>query len=73
MIGVLLMGIKPSRSNQLMVEGDESAFTKGFLERIIKHLLVFLALNVIFIGQLEKDIGLRQLTNKYHIRCEEDQ
>ena len=42
----------------------------------IKHLLAFLAPNVIFIGQLDKDIGRRaslQLTNKYNIRCEEDQ
>ena len=28
------------------------------LEGIIKHLLVFLAPNIIFIGQLEKDIRL---------------
>ena len=47
----------------------------------IKHLLVFLAPDIIFIGQLEKDIGdaqaesniFLQLTNKYHIKCEEDQ
>ena len=32
-IGVLLMGIKPSRSSQLMVESDPSAFAKGLLGR----------------------------------------
>ena len=31
--GVLLMGIKPSNSNQLMVESDEFAFAKGLLGR----------------------------------------
>ena len=34
-------------------------------EEIIKHLLVFLALNIIVIGQLEKDIRLRLLVTKY--------
>ena len=30
---MLLMGLKPSCSNQLMVESDGSAFTKGQLAR----------------------------------------
>ena len=46
-----------------------------------KHLLVFLATNIIFIGQMEKDIGrgvsrvqyLSTATNKYDIRLEVDQ
>ena len=45
-----------------------------------KHLLVFLAPNIIFIGQLEKDIGrcvsgVQYLSpaDQYHISCEEDQ
>ena len=41
--------IKPSRSNQLIVEGDGSAFAKDCLEGIINHLLVLLALSIIFI------------------------
>ena len=54
--GVLLIGIKPSRSNQWMVESDGSPLLKDCLEEIIKHLLVFIAPNIIFTGQLEKDI-----------------
>ena len=44
---------------QKPVDSDGSAFVKGFnyLEGIIKHLLVFLAPNIICIGQLEKDIA----------------
>ena len=56
------MGIKPSRSNKLMAEVMSRHLLKDCLEGIIKHLLVFLAPDIIFIGQLEKDI-----------RCEEDQ
>ena len=58
-MSVLLMGIKPSCSNLLMVESDGLLLLKDCLEGIVKHLLVFLASNIIFIGQLEKDIGLR--------------
>ena len=59
------MGIKPSRSNQLMVESDGSAFAKDFLEGILKHLLVVLGPNIIFIGQLEKDIVLHLCIAQY--------
>ena len=38
---------------------------KNCLEGIIKHLLVFLAPNIIFIGQLNKDIGLRLRVAQY--------
>ena len=38
---------------------------KGCLEGIIKHLLVFLAPNIIFTGQLKKDIGLRFRVAQY--------
>ena len=41
--------LKPRGSNQLMIEGDGSAFAKDCLERIINHLLVLLAPNIIFI------------------------
>ena len=44
--------------NWLMVESNGSAFAKGCLEGIIRHLLAFLAHNIIFIGQLEEDIEL---------------
>ena len=36
-----------------------------------KHSLVFFALNIIPIGQMNKDFF--QLTNKYDIKCEEGQ
>ena len=36
--GVVLMGIKPSRSNQLMVEIDGSGFAKRLLLRIAQYL-----------------------------------
>ena len=46
----------------------------------IKHLLIFLTPNIIFIGEVEKDIRcvsrvqyLSQLTNKCDIRLKEDQ
>ena len=61
MIGVLLMGIKPSRSKQLMVESDGSAFAKGLLER--NNRTFFCASPNIFL----------QLTNKDDSRCEENQ
>ena len=50
------MGIKPSRSNKLMAEVTGLPLLKDCLGGI-KHLLVILAPNIIFIGQLEKDIG----------------
>ena len=38
-----------------MIESDGTSFAKGLLG----HLLVFLVPNIIFVDQLEKDIGLR--------------
>ena len=58
------MGIKPSRSNQLMFESDGSVFATR-LEGIIKHLLVLLPTNIIFMGQLEKDSRLRLHVAQY--------
>ena len=57
---MVLMGIKPSRSKQLMVESDGLFLLKDYLEGIIKH----------FCGS--PNIFL-QPTNKYDIRYEEDQ
>ena len=58
------MGISSSRSKQLKNE-SEVPLLKDCLERILKHLLVFLAPNIIFIGQLEKDIGLHLRVTQY--------
>ena len=55
------MGIKPSRSNQLIIESDESAFAEGLLGKNTKTFIC--APPYIFL----------QLTNKYDIKCEEDQ
>ena len=55
------MQIKPSRSNQLMVDSVGSAFAKGLLGRNNKTFV-----------QAWPNIFL-QLTNKYDIRCEKDQ
>ena len=55
---VILMGIKPSPSNQWMAEVMGLPLLNDCLEGIMKHLLVFLTPDIIFIGQLEKDIGL---------------
>ena len=52
------MGIKSSYSTQLMAEVMGLPLLKDCLKGIIKYLLVFLAPNIIFIGQLEKHIGL---------------
>ena len=65
MVGVLLMGIKPSRSNQWMAEVMGLPLLNDCLEGIIKHFLVFLAPDIIFIGQLEKDNGLRLCVAQY--------
>ena len=57
--------IKPSRSNKLMAEVMGLPFLKDCLEGIIKHLLVFLSPNIIFIVQVEKDIELRLSVAQY--------
>ena len=62
---MLLMGIRPSRSDKLMVESERSAFAKGLLGRNNNHLLVFLTPNIIFTSQLEKDIELRLRISQY--------
>ena len=49
----------------VMVESDGSSFTTHCFGGIIKHLLVFLAPDIIFTGQLEKDIGLCLCTTQY--------
>ena len=49
------MGIEPSHSDQLMAKVMGLSLLKDCLEGIIKHLLVFLAPNIIFTAQLEKD------------------
>ena len=61
---MVLMGIKP-RSNKLMAEVTGLPLLKDCLEGIVKHLLVFLAPDIIFIGQLEKDIRLRLRVAQY--------
>ena len=40
---MLLMGLKPSRSNQSMIESDESAFAKEMLGRSNKTFILRVA------------------------------
>ena len=74
------MRIKPSRSNQLMVENDGSAFAKELLGRNNKifiglpsHLWVSWRKILYSAGALPNINIFLQLTIKYDIRCEEDQ
>ena len=79
-IDVLLMGIKPSCSNQLTVV---MPLLKDCLQGTTKHLSVFLTPNITRYLQVSwrkildftcESLNIfLQLTNKYDIRCEEDQ
>ena len=72
------MGIKPLHPNQLMVESDRCAFAKGLLGRnllVFWYLISYLSViwrNILDFACVSPNIFL-QLTNKYKIRCEEDQ